>query len=394
MVTSGNSSRSWLSTAADAHQPVARGGGAVIRHRPSVSAAWTFPRPGQRPPLARVEDQPVLPDLDLVAVGQLDGVDPLAVDVRAVEAADVGDREAPVGTAAELHVAARDGHVVQEDVALRVTAGRGQLAVQQEAAARVRPAAHHQERRAQRQRVDGGLRLRGERRQLRLAGHLGVVRLETGDRDGRGRLGGRSGATPGPQRRAAVGAEAAGRGIACARTSYKPASPTSTDPPAAAAPRGHWWHTDRSQTLHPYLRLTVPRNLCGRHAQGQQTTRPECHRRNRPPRRGTAGARRPAPPPRRGAEHGAWRRCRHPGVRSCRTTSQTTSRAIPLDRNRPARGAGRTQNQHTCRPGHPHNVRIRQTVSTTHHCYEAATPRNLLPLCGSSHACPHQCDDD
>ena len=32
------------------------------------------------------EDQAVLADLDLVAVGQLDGVDPVAVDVGAVEA--------------------------------------------------------------------------------------------------------------------------------------------------------------------------------------------------------------------------------------------------------------------------------------------------------------------
>ena len=90
----------------------------------------------------------------------------------------------------------------------------------------------------------------------------------------------------------------------------------------------------------------VPRNLCGRTRQGQQTPRrpPECHR--------PAAA--PVPEQRalaacsvlRRAAAARCGRCRwSPRARSCRTTSRTTSRAIPLDRNRPARGAGRTLDQ-------------------------------------------------
>ena len=109
---------------------------------------------------------------------------------------------------------AGDGHVVQEDVALRVAAGRGQLAVQQEAAARVRAAAHHQQRRAGRQRVDGGLRLRGQRRHcvcpVASASYASRPEMEIVEVVSEARSGRRTG----PQRRAAVGAEPAGLRVA------------------------------------------------------------------------------------------------------------------------------------------------------------------------------------
>ncbi len=176
------------------------------------------------------------------------------------------------------------------------------------------------------------------------------------------------------------------------RTSYIP-GPTSTDPPAAAAPPGRWTRTGRGRTLHPYLRLTVARNLCRRTGQGQQTPRPDlpkCHRPDQRPGPGTAGA----GPPRQAVRDDERSRSRCPLARSCRTTSQTTSRAIPLDRNRPARGAGRTLIAYTGRAGHSHNVRIHQTVSTTHHPFGAPTPRNLMPLPDGPHAPPVHWEDD
>src|SRR5205085_8418541 len=69
------------------------------------------------------ECQPVLADLQLVAVGQARVLDPLAVDVRAVEAALVGDVDA-VRPLLEHGVVARDGDVVEEHVALRCAADR------------------------------------------------------------------------------------------------------------------------------------------------------------------------------------------------------------------------------------------------------------------------------
>jgi hypothetical protein len=90
---------------------------------------------------------------------------------------------------------------------------------------------------------------------------------------------------------------------------------------------------------------------------------------------------------------GQWH-CRCPLSRSCQTTSQTTSRAIPLDRNRPARGAGRTLITHSGRARHPHNVRIHQTVSTTHHPFGASTPRNVMPSTSGPHAPPPHGEDD
>ncbi|GAT81375.1 hypothetical protein STXM2123_2076 [Streptomyces sp. F-3] len=49
---------------------------------------------------------------------------------------------------------------------------------------------------------------------------------------------------------------------------------------------------------------------------------------------------------------------------------------------------------YTGRPGHPHNVRIHQTVSITHRPIGAPTPRNLMPLPDSRHAPPVHCEDD
>src|SRR4029079_18835385 len=67
-------------------------------------------------------DEPELADLDLVAVGQHGLADPVAGDVRAVEAADGGDRGA-VRPTPELDVAPGDGDVVEEDLALGVATG-------------------------------------------------------------------------------------------------------------------------------------------------------------------------------------------------------------------------------------------------------------------------------
>ncbi|CAK7282548.1 hypothetical protein SGPA1_20523 [Streptomyces misionensis JCM 4497] len=141
------------------------------------------------------------------------------------------------------------------------------------------------------------------------------------------------------------------------------------------------------------MRLTVARNLCRRTGQGQLTARPglpKCHRPDQPPGPGTAAA----DPVRQAVRDGERSRCRRPLARSCRTTSQTTSRAIPLDRNRPARGAGRTLIADTGRPGHPHNVRAHQTVSTTRHLVGAPTPRNLMPLPEGPHAPAVHREDD
>src|SRR3954447_6903181 len=75
------------------------------------------------------EGEPVLADLQLVAVLDRRRLDPLAVDEGAVEAALVLDPEA-APLADEQRVLARHGHVVEEDVAVggasdhRALAGR------------------------------------------------------------------------------------------------------------------------------------------------------------------------------------------------------------------------------------------------------------------------------
>lgn len=228
---------------------------------------------------------------------------------------------------------------------------------------------------------------------MRLSRHLGLVGLEARDRDrGRGLRGTLRRQTR-PQRRTAVRAEPTGRIAAVSAPAANLLGRHGRLPRAAGTPRMHWWHTGRGQTLHPHLRLMVHRNLCVRYQQGQQTTRrghPEHHPRRRL-RRGRAAGRPalPRPPARRGAVPR-----RLPRGSSCRTTSQTTSRAIPLDRNRPARGAGRTPNADTCRPGHSHNVRNHQTVSTTHRDFGAPTPRRRPPAWAAPLFTPHHDDDD
>jgi len=69
------------------------------------------------------EYQAEFADLHLVAVGQHGRVDRLAVDVGAVQAADVDNVEL-VGLQSEFSVPTADGDVVEEDVAVGMAAGR------------------------------------------------------------------------------------------------------------------------------------------------------------------------------------------------------------------------------------------------------------------------------
>src|SRR5581483_652832 len=85
------------------------------------------------------EDELELPDLDLVAVGEHRVVGPLPVDVRAVERPDVPDAVAAAVTD-ELRMATADGDVVEEDVAVRVAPGRGDVALEDVLRAGVGPA--------------------------------------------------------------------------------------------------------------------------------------------------------------------------------------------------------------------------------------------------------------
>jgi hypothetical protein len=107
---------------------------------------WTgsrIPLPATPGSTAGEEHQLELADLELVAGDELAVLHPLPVQVGAVQGADVVDGEA-AGATADLGVAARDGDVVEEDVALGVASGGHRLLVEQEAAAGVRPAADHQ----------------------------------------------------------------------------------------------------------------------------------------------------------------------------------------------------------------------------------------------------------
>src|SRR5262249_35514566 len=125
--------------------------------------------------------EPELANLHLVAPGQRRGVDPLPVDVGAVQAAHVMHAEGS-GLPPELRVPAGDRHVVQEDVAVRVPAGGGDILVPPEPAAGVWDAPDHPERPTRRQRVD-----RAELTldvQLRLLGRL----FQAADVDHRGRF--------------------------------------------------------------------------------------------------------------------------------------------------------------------------------------------------------------
>src|SRR3954470_17747238 len=105
------------------------------------------------------EDQPELADPDLVTVLEQCVVDAVTVHVGAVEAAHVVHLVGPLGPV-ELHVPARHGDVVEEDVALRVASGADDVGVQQVASARARPSLHDQQRTAGWQGVGcGGIRL-------------------------------------------------------------------------------------------------------------------------------------------------------------------------------------------------------------------------------------------
>src|ERR687891_513973 len=68
---------------------------------------------------AQVEGESELADLDFVSGLQFHAVHAVVVHVGAVEAARVHDLEA-AGGAAEFDMAARDGHVVKEDIRIGV----------------------------------------------------------------------------------------------------------------------------------------------------------------------------------------------------------------------------------------------------------------------------------
>src|SRR5205823_7218064 len=82
--------------------------------------------------------QPELADLHLGPPAQGRHVDPLPVDVRAVETPDIVHHE-PAALTAELGVPPRNRHIVEENVAVGVPPGGGEVLVEQEAAAGVRP---------------------------------------------------------------------------------------------------------------------------------------------------------------------------------------------------------------------------------------------------------------
>ena len=71
--------------------------------------------PGQKP-------EAELAELHFVAIGQRRRIHRLAVDVSSVEAADVDDLDVVVVLHLEFSVAAADGDVVEEEVAVGVAA--------------------------------------------------------------------------------------------------------------------------------------------------------------------------------------------------------------------------------------------------------------------------------
>src|SRR3954451_13558159 len=146
-------------------------------------------------------DESELADLHLVAAGELHRLDPLAVEVGAVEAAHVADGE-PVGLAVELGVPARDGDVVEEDVALRMPPRGGDVLVEKEPAAGVGTALDDEQGGAGGQRLDADV---GE-----IFACVVIRTIDATHRD-RGRLLCGCGAADGGirQRRPAAGAELA-----------------------------------------------------------------------------------------------------------------------------------------------------------------------------------------
>src|ERR1700722_6276472 len=124
MVTSGNSSRSSERTS-----PMER----WARSATTLSLAHT----GE-------EDEPELPDLNLVAVVQRAFVNAFPVDVGPVQGAGVA-HEVHAALAYELGMATGNGDVVKEDVALRVTPGLGLLVLQHKARAGIGAALYHED---------------------------------------------------------------------------------------------------------------------------------------------------------------------------------------------------------------------------------------------------------
>src|SRR5262245_6069901 len=119
------------------------------RHLPDPPGKRTGRRVGSWPRSAsRKEHEFELADLELVPADQLALLDPLTVEVGAVQRADVVDGEAPPNAAPDLGVTSGHGDVVQEDVALGMAAGCDHVLVQEEAAAGVRAAADDQHGRA------------------------------------------------------------------------------------------------------------------------------------------------------------------------------------------------------------------------------------------------------
>ena len=179
-----------------------------------------------RPELETDIDETLSALTDLVTAGKGGDVDRLAVDVGAVEAADVVHREA-AALAVELHVPPADGDVVQEDVAVGVPAGGGDVLVEQEPATGVRTALDDEQGRSGRERLDGaGVGVGGRLGGLGLL--AGVLPADLGDHAGR------LADALGRERRAALRAEATALGVLVSTSS---AVHVASPPVRGASPR-------------------------------------------------------------------------------------------------------------------------------------------------------------
>ena len=137
---------------ADAHQRSRAGRGRCPGLAVAAAPGDVTRRPspsGRGPAMNTSRNLPICTSSPLLQRRRLD---PFAVDVGAVEAPDVADGER-AAVAVELGVPAGDGHVVEEDVTVRVPAAGRHVVVEQEPGAGVRAAAHHQQRHARRQRA-------------------------------------------------------------------------------------------------------------------------------------------------------------------------------------------------------------------------------------------------
>src|SRR5579863_4244087 len=131
--------RRWPKATEQRRPPRPRRRSSLVRRAPAVDSVAGMSQ----------EHQAELAHLHFVAAVETGHLDALPVHIGAVQAAHVahGERTAlPV----ELRVPAGHGDIVEEDIALRVTPGRGEVAVEQESAARVRPAFHDEQRCARR----------------------------------------------------------------------------------------------------------------------------------------------------------------------------------------------------------------------------------------------------